>query len=88
MSSGGGTGFLGHDATTQTSYEIHGWNNSGANTKCALVEECLVLHCKPCITIHILGSGPFNVCCLDSQLGFPVKEVPLAVIMLLPHHQC
>lgn len=43
----------------ETCYEIHGWNKSGANM-CALVEECLVLHCEPCVMAHILES------CLDS----------------------
>lgn len=52
----------------ETCYEIHGWNNSGANT-CALVEECLVLHCEPCVMIQILGWS-FQ-CLLPGQQWWP-----------------
>lgn len=57
----------------ETCYEICGWNNSGANTTCALVEKCLLLHCQPCKMVQILGLGPCSVCCLDSRERLPVR---------------
>lgn len=54
----------------ETCCEIHGWNNSGANT-CALVGQCLLLQCKHSVMIQVLGSGPFSVWRPDSRVGLP-----------------